>query len=517
MPRVGAAHVDGAVTKRRGRKPAGSGHDVRVLRSADTSATPLHVQVYRQLRDNIVGGALKPGARLPSARTLASDLRVSRNTVDAAFAQLRAEGLIVRRVGAGTVVAATITDTTPFARRRVPRAADSQPLKRTAPTTPVKLSERGALIASLGGTEIEEDRFSTLSATDVRGFPASTWTRLLAERVRTGGVAMLQSCDPFGTAELRSAIADQARLTRGVNCTAEQVIVVNSTQQAVDLAARLLLDDGGIAALEDPGYASARAALLAVGADVQAVPVDADGLVVDNLARLIDVRLTYVSPSHQFPLGVTMSLARRQALLNWAHARDAWIIEDDYDSEFRYADRPMLSLQGMDRDARVLYIGTYNKVMFPGLRLAYLIVPDSLVDAFGAARRISDGFSSPLLQSALADFLTRGHFAAYVRAARNHYEANREALLSAIAREWHAGVVLGPSDTGLHLVAHLDDATDDRAIARGAATTGLWLGALSRYYHGPTVRRGLLLNYGAATPEQIQRDVTALTPWLVSV
>ena len=503
------------MTKRAGRKPTGAGHDVRVLRSAESLATPLHVQVYRQLRDNIMAGALKPGARLPSARTLASDLRVSRNTVDAAFAQLRAEGLIVRRVGAGTVVASAISHVAPFIGRRVPRALEAVSVKPSRP--PLRgdvLSDRGRLIATLGAAEIEEDRYASEAVTHVRGFPASTWTRLLSERVRTGGVAMLQSSDPFGTSELREAIADQARLTRGVNCTAAQVIVVNSTQQAIDLAARLLLDDGSVAALEDPGYASARAALLAAGATVLPVPVDDGGMMVDALEREHHVRLAYVSPSHQFPLGVTMSLARRQALLAWARESDAWIIEDDYDSEFRYADRPMLSLQGMDRDGRVLYIGTFNKVMFPGLRLAYLIVPEALVAAFGAARRISDGFSSPLLQSALADFLTRGHFAAYVRAARNHYEANRDVLLASIAREWGGAVTLGPSETGLHVVAHLDESCDDRAIARGAAMQGLWIAALSRYCHGGSVRRGLLLSYGAATPEQVAADVATLTPWV---
>jgi GntR family transcriptional regulator / MocR family aminotransferase len=502
------------MTKHAGRKPAGIGHDVRVLRNANSSDTPLHVQVYRQLRDNIVGGALKPGARLPSARTLASDLRVSRNTVDAAFSQLRAEGLIVRRVGAGTVVAASISDAAPFVRRRTSRAAEKPDVAPPVTRRPAVLSERGRLIAALGGAEIEEDRYSTTAVAHVRGFPSSTWTRLLADRVRTGGVAMLQSADSFGTSELREAIASQVRLTRGVNCTAQQVIVVNSSQQAIDLAARLLLDDGGVAALEDPGYASARAALLAAGASVLPVPVDDSGLMVDALAQTQDVRLAYVSPSHQFPLGVTMSLARRQALLAWATRSNAWIIEDDYDSEFRYADRPMLSLQGMDRDSRVLYIGTFNKVMFPGLRLAYLIVPESLVAAFGAARRVSDGFSSPLLQGALADFLTRGHFAAYVRAARNHYEANRDALLTAINREWGGAVTLGPSETGLHVVAHLHESVDDRAIVRGAAMRGLWIAALSRYCHGAAVRRGLLLSYGAATPEQVAADVATLTPWV---
>jgi GntR family transcriptional regulator / MocR family aminotransferase len=500
------------MTKARGRKPTGTGQEVRVLRSLESSGTPLHVQVYQRLRENIVGGALKPGDRLPSARTLASDLRVSRNTVDAAFAQLRAEGLIVRRVGAGTVVAATIVESTPFVRRRGGRESIVTPKVAPVSNAPAVLSARGTLIAALGAAEIADDRHASPCATDVRGFPSGTWVKLLAQQARAPGELAFRSADPFGTSELREAIADQARLTRGVQCSARQVVVLNSTQQAIDLAARLLLDPGSSGAVEDPGYTSARGALMAAGAHVYPIAVDDEGLIVRDLAALPDVRLAYITPSHQFPLGVTMSLARRNELLAWASATGAWIIEDDYDSEFRYADRPMLSLQGMDRGGRVLYVGTYNKVMFPGLRLAYIIVPESLVDAFGAARRLTDGFSSPLLQGVLADFLRRGHFAAYVRAARNHYETCRNILVEGIHASWGDGVTLGPSDTGLHLVAHFPDGTDDVEIANAARPHAIGVGALSRYCHGPAMHRGLLLSYGAATPEGVASDVTALAP-----
>jgi GntR family transcriptional regulator/MocR family aminotransferase len=496
----------------RGRKPTGAGKEVRMLRGPESSGTPLHVQVYRRLRDNIVGGALKPGDRLPSARTLALDLRVSRNTVDAAFAQLRAEGLIVRRVGAGTVVAASIVETSPFVRRRGGRESMVPSRMPATASTPATLSERGALIAKLGAAAIADDRHASPCATDVRGFPSGTWIKLLAQRARAAGEVAFRSADPFGALELRDAIADQVRLTRGVQCSAHQVVVLNSTQQAIDLAARLLLDPGSHAALEDPGYTSARAALMAAGATVVPIPVDDEGLLVRELAAHTDVRLVYVTPSHQFPLGVTMSLERRNALLEWAFNNQAWIVEDDYDSEFRYADRPMPSLQGMDRGGRVLYVGTYNKVMFPGLRLAYIVVPESLVDAFGAARRISDGFSSPLLQGVLADFLRRGHYAAYVRAARNHYEMCRNALVDGITGSWGDRVTLGPSDTGLHMVAHFGAGTDDVSIAHAVQSRALGIGALSRYCHGPTLHRGLLLSYGAASPDEISQDLAALSP-----
>ncbi len=494
----------------RGRKAADAPHDVRLLRHAASDGTPLHVQVSAQLRANIQRGVLRPGARLPSARTLAADLRVSRNTVDAAFAQLRAEGLIERRVGAGTVVSATISQVSPSvepsrtaAVRRVTAVAETRRLGES-------LSARGALVAALGAAEMARDLHAAPCATDVRGFPSGTWNALLSQHVRRAGVDLLRSVDPVGLPELRQAIAQQAQLTRGVRCAADQVVVVNSTQQAIDLAARLLLDPGSVAATEDPCYPSARSALLASGARVAPIPVDDDGIQVRRLAAAPDVRLVYVTPSHQYPLGVTLSLARRQSLLSWAASAQAWIIEDDYDSVFQYGDRPMQSLQGMDVADRVLYVGSYNTLIFPGLRLAYLILPAALVDAFAAARRITDGFSSPLLQGVLAEFLSRGHFASYVSAARSHYEASRDLLLAAIAQHWSPAVRLGPSETGLHLVAHLGEDADDRRIVRGASAGGLGVAALSAHCHGTVARQGLLLSFGAATARDIEVGVASL-------
>ena len=501
------------MTSPRGRKPAAAGHEVRILRRHESAGTPLHVQVYRQLRSSIAEGTLPSGARLPSARTLAHDLHVSRNTVEAAFAQLRAEGLVTRRVGAGTVVATTISEVAPFAQAG---AATRRTAVSSPPVPPaggqVELSSRGAVLSALGSAEIIEDQRAAPGATDVRGFPGATWNTLLARHTRHAGLDAFRSADSFGLPELRQAIAAQAQLTRGVQCSPEQVIVVNSTQQAIDLAARLLLDVGDAVAMEDPGYTSARAALLGCGASVVPIAVDAEGMDVSLLADDGRVRVAYVTPSHQFPLGVTMSLTRRRALLDWAARTGAWVIEDDYDSGFRHGDRPILSLQGMDGGGRVLYVGTFNNVLFPGLRLAYLIVPQVLVQAFGAARHLTDGFSSPLLQGVLAEFLVRGHFAAYVRAARDHHESSRDALLRSIALHWADAVRLGPSETGLHLVAYLDDAADDHAIAHAVQTRGLGVTALSRYYHAVATRRGLLLSYGAATPDAIEADVRALTP-----
>jgi GntR family transcriptional regulator / MocR family aminotransferase len=485
------------------------GVEIRVLLDTGSARLPLHLQVYRQLREHILRGALRPGTRLPSARTLAADLRLSRNTVESALTQLTVEGFLERRVGVGTVVAASVREVAPFAADldHAPSANTHTPSSR-----PTSLSTRGQLLATLGIAEIEEDRSSTPGASDARGFPSDAWQRLLARRARDGGYAMLRSSDAFGVRALRDAIADYVRLTRGVRCDGSQVVIVSSTQQAIDLATRLLLDPGDGVAVEEPCYPSARAGLLAAGATLHHIPVDEDGLQVELLAARDDVRFVYVTPSHQYPLGVTLSLARRLALLQWAQATNAWIMEDDYDSEFRYAGRPIAALQGLDDEGRVLYVGTWNKVLFNGLRVAYLVVPPALVEPFAAARRLTDGFSSPMLQTVLADFLTGGHFSAYLRQARAHFEQCRDALVQSIGREWGALTRVGPCDTGLHLVAHLPELVDDVRLARRAVGHGLGVGPLSRHYATDSPARGLLLSYGGATPASIERGVVALAP-----
>ena len=490
---------------------------ISLLLGGDQDGAPLYTRVYRQLREHILRGTLGPSARLPSARELAADLRLSRNTVEAAFMQLQAEGFIRRRIGAGTFVAETVPEATPWSRSGRGRRGGSAGRGSEPPAagSRVDLSRRGQLIAGLGAREIERDRPLGACATDLSGFPAQTWNRLLARRARRAGSTVLATSDPAGVPALRRAIAEYVRLARGVHCESGQVLVVNSAQQALDLAARLLLDPGATAAMEEPGYPSARAALQAAGASVRPVPVDRDGLVASALPVDPEVRLLYTTPSHQFPLGVTMGLGRRLAVLRWAAAVGAWVIEDDYDSEFQYGGRPIAALQGLDTAGRTVYVGTFNKVLFPGLRLAYLIVPPALVDAFAAGRRILDGFSSPLLQSALADFIAEGHFTAHLRQARRRYAGCRDALVGGIATAWGDAVRLGPSDTGLHLAAHLPEGSDDVRIARAAPEGDVGVTPLSDYYHGGARRPGLLLSYGAATPEGIRRAVEGLAPHVV--
>lgn len=482
--------------------------EIQIATGASHDGAPLHTRIYRQLREHILSGALRPGARIPSGRTLAADLGVSRNTVESALDQLVAEGFVVRRVGAGTEVAASLSEVAPFP---IPRPQPSGRPPRGSPPAPARprLAARGALLARLGAIELAVDGRSEPFATHIEGFPRLHWARLMTRRARRDGTALLGTTPPRGLTELCRQISEYAALARGLRCTPEQVVIVNSTQQALDLAARVLLDPGDDALMEDPGYPGARAAFRAAGARVRPVPVDDDGARVDRLPETRARRLLYLTPSHQFPLGVTLSLARRLALLAWAGRTGAWIVEDDYDSEFRSDGRPLAALQALDTGGRVLYVGTCNKVLFPGLRLAYLILPASLVDAMTAARRMTDGGSAPLAQATLAEFMASGQFAAYLRQARLHYAARR-ALLLEHAASWGPAVRLGPSVTGLHVVVHLPAGTNDVAVAAAVRQPGLGVSPLSRYYAGTRARRGLLLFYGSASEPAIVAAAQAI-------
>lgn len=484
-----------------------------VLTDDTGTGAPLWARVYRQVREHILGGALRPGTRLPSARTLAADLGVSRNTVEAAFSQLRAEGFVARRVGAGSFVARELPDLLRDAgvaagRRRV---GPAQSLVDAAASLG-RLSPRGAKVVASGQVELEADRQPGPCSPDVTGFPLRTWNRLQARAARRAGAAALLPPEAGGLRPLREAIAAHLRLARGVLCLAEQVIIVGSTQQAVDLVARLLLAPGDTALVEDPGYPSARGALEAAGARVRGVPVDGEGVRTDRLPRSHGTRLLYLTPSHQFPLGMTLGLARRLDVIRWAADTGAWVLEDDYDSEYRHDGRPIAAMQGLDPHGRVLYVGSFNKVLFPAARVAYLVVPVALADAFAAGRRLLDGFTPPLLQQTLADFLGEGHYAAHVRQARQRYAAGRDLLVRSITETWGNAVRLGPSEAGLHLVAHLPAGTDDVRIAGAASGAGLGIAPLSSYYLGAGARAGLLLGYGAARPAAIPATIRTLAP-----
>ncbi len=494
---------------------------IAIVVDPDREGLPLYTQLYRQLRQHILTGGLQPGTRLPSARVLAADLKVSRNTVEAAVDQLASEGFVTRRVGVGTTVL-NVQETMPFVarnRRAMRTPPPSRPVRRAPDERPV-LSPLGQSLQAGGQTEIDADRHMGSCTTDVSRFPTKTWNRLLARAVREHGRALLQTGELQGDQGLREAISEHARLTRGVHCRADQVLILHSTQQALDLAGRLLLAPGDVALVEEPGYLSARAVFAATGAQVRGVAVDEHGIDAERLAEHARARLLYLTPSHQFPLGHTLSLSRRLAALAWAHANGAWIIEDDYDSEFHYVGRPIAALQGLDQGERVLYVGTFNKILFPGVRLAYVILPQPLVNAFLCARRLTDGASPPLIQAALASFLTAGHFAAHLRRARRFYEARRDVLIAYLWSRCGSAFTLGAADTGLHLTIHLPPGVDDQAIAAAGAGYGLGVAPLSRYYvdwsDRGTVPRGLLLSYGGASESSIRASIDAFAPLLIA-
>jgi GntR family transcriptional regulator/MocR family aminotransferase len=492
---------------------------------AETSRGPLYRQLYDRVRAAILDGVLAPRHRLPSTRTLARDLGVSRLTVETAFTQLQAEGFLVRRVGAGSYVADVLPE---HARRprtgamrargsatRGPRSADVAP-----PTTPAPrraqgshaLSARGRVIAAAApAPEPRASRPFVPCMPALDAFPHAIWARLAARRARAGGVELLGYGEAAGYRPLREAIATYLGTARAVRCTWEQVVVLSSTQQALELAARLLLDPGDAVWLEEPGYLGARAAFAGAGARLVPVPVDAQGMDVDaGIAAAPDARLAYVTPSHQYPLGVTMSLARRLALLRWAERADAWIVEDDYDSEFRYTGRPIAAMQGMDATGRVLYVGTLNKALFPSLRLAYLVAPADLVDSVVGARAAVDGHPPVLSQATAADFVHEGHFAAHVRHMRALYQERRDALVAALAEEVGPALRVGPSDTGMHLTARLPRHVDDVALVRRALDRGLEPRALSRHYAGPAPESGLVLGYSGVAPSELRRAARVL-------
>ena len=468
---------------------------------------PLHRQAYNGIARLILAGALKPGERLPSSRAVAADLGLSRATVLAALDQLASEGYVEARAGSGVYVARSLPDD------RRPAAP-----QRPSSARPPALSARGRLLTR---EEAQFRRGGGLFAPgvpDVREFPFALWARLLAKSWRSGAGAALDR-DPAGFAPLREAIGGYLGAVRGVRCPAERIVIVSGTRQAMDLAARLLLDPGDVVAVENPGFPGIRASLIAAGAALAPVPVDDEGLSVSALAALRPApRLVCVTPSREYPLGVAMSLPRRLALLDWARQADAWIFEDYYDSEFRYAGRPLAALASLDDDGRVLHVGTFSKALFPTIRLAYMAAPEALVSAFLAGRTGLDDHPAPHAQPALAAFMAEGHFAQHLRRMRRLYSARQQVLLAALERRLAGALEARAEPSGMHLIARLGPAVafGDAEAARRAAARGFAAPPLSAHYLGPAVEQGLLLGY-AATPEAamdqaVARLVAALDP-----
>jgi len=455
------------------------------------SGIPLHRQIYDGIRGAILNGRLGPGHRVPSTRTLALDLDVSRLPVLTAYEQLLHEGYLEGRVGSGTFVSAALPDDL----LRTHPAPDGA----ARPGTGRRIARPAPRAREYGG--LGPFRMS-LPALDK--FPHAAWARLLARHAHALSPSQMAYGDPAGLVPLRVAVADHLRLARGVRCEADQVLIVSGSQAALRLSAAVLLAPGERVAVEEPGYPGARAALTAGGAGLVPVEVDDEGMSVDALRACgRRVRAVYLTPSHQYPLGMSMTAARRLALLDWAFRQNAWVLEDDYDSEYRYVSRPLGALQGMDVHERVIYLGTFSKVLFPALRVGYLVVPSSLWQRFVDAREAFDLFSPTLYQLVLAEFLREGHFARHLRHMRGVYLARRNALLTGLARHCEDRVSVHNADAGLHVAVRLSDELDGVNVVQRMAARGLTATALSTCYAGTSPRNGLLLGFGGSTERRL--------------
>lgn len=458
------------------------------LRAVDRATGQIGRQIAQALRIAVATGELKAGEFLPSTRALAASLGVARGTVMEAFEQLQAEGYLVTQVGAGTSVAPTLTEQArpvgPPAARNLDRAA------------PIQLPRRAIRLAKVAAafTPMPEVPFAIAVPGDAVA-PDDQWRRL-GNRMRASRTAAPSSYgDPRGLIELRQAIADYVRKSRAVYCEPEQVVITAGTQQGLSLAGRVLLSSGDHVWAEDPAYPGLTAVLDDLDLVTTRVAVDAQGIDVDAaIAACPNARAAFVTPSHQYPLGMPMSMARRNALVAWAERHDSWIVEDDYDSELRYAGHPFPSMQGLD-PSRVIYLGTLSKVLFPSLRLGYVVAPLPLIDAFAGARALLDRHSPTADQHVLAAYMREGLFEAHIRRIRGVYAARRTTLIAALERHMPDDVMLQPSDQGMHLLLWLPPNFDDVQLAKAALADGIVVRPISPMYQAAP-RSGLMLGFG---------------------
>lgn len=469
-----------------------------VLLPPTTAGRARRGELYRALHAAVLDGILSPGDRLPSTRQAAEDYGVSRGLMEEVFGQLTDEGFFERAVGRGTFVTAEVAQLQKAGERN---ARQARPLH--------KASRRGSAFAtSAACREPETPLPFNAGIADTTQFPWKVWCRLNARAARELGPAGLQFADPRGLAGLRASIARHLGQFRGIRCTPQQVVIFNSAQQALNALAVLLLDRGDAAWIEDPCYLGARAALELADARAVAVNVDNDGLVVqDGIRRAPRARMAYVTPPHQYPTGVALSLERRIELLAWAARNRSWIVEDDYDGELRYAGQPLASLYGLDSHARVLYLGTLNKAMFVSLRLAYVVVPEELVEPLANLRTHMDGFTPALTQTAMSQFIDDGYFSSHLRNMRSVYAAKRKTLVDGLAPLAERGWTWSSNPAGMHLLVRHKRGEYVGAIVKASA---LDLALLRRYRASRNHDDGLFLRFGALSPESLHKGVEEL-------
>lgn len=471
---------------------------------------PLYRKIYEEIRKAILSGEFASKMRLPSTRSLAESLGVSRLTVVNAYEQLFAEGYLEGKLGVGTFVASKLPDEL----LQISRPKLKNIEKRQSP--PLHLSPFGEklLARNLESTRVQfETKFQPFQngLTAIDEFPFEIWSRIAAKFYKNPPRSMLGYGDPRGFYNLREAVAAHLKSARGVNCTAEQVIITSGAQQALDLTARIFLSEKDTFLIEEPCYLEARNSFSATGAKGVPVAVDNEGFNLANLKKTGEkAKLVYVTPSHQYPLGVTMTLARRLELIEWARKQNAWIIEDDYNSEFRYAGRPLASLQGLDSSGRVIYVGTFSKTIFPALRIGCLVVPPELVDVFTVARAFNDAHSSVINQAILAQFISEGHFARHVRRMRRLYEERQEILVKEAKNKLAGFIEIEKSEAGMHLIGWLANGLDEEKIAAEASKQNIKLSSVSSYYLSEPPRKGFIFGYTAFDEFQIKEAIAKL-------
>lgn len=464
---------------------------------------PLHRQIYDGFRTAILRNNLSAGQQVPSSRQLASELGISRIPVLTAYSQLLAEDYFETRTGSGTFVSRSLAARKP---------AMAQPSNGNGTHTGNRpISRRVREVTALGGWPwVYGWGAFSVGQVALDHFPFATWSRLISRHSQRVHARALHFSDPMGSPEFRKEIATYLRTARAVSCDPEQILIVSGTQQAIELTTRVLADPGSHVWMEEPGYWSVRRVLLMAGCSPVPVPVDNEGIDVDQGIHLCrNARAAFVTPSHQFPLGSTMSASRRIQLLEWAEEAGAWIVEDDYDSEYRYEAMPIASLQGLDRNSRVIYIGTFSKTLFPSLRVGYIVVPHDLIKQFVAARLASDLFPPHLYQAALADFMAQGHFARHIRRTRQLYRERRSALVGCLQQQFGPSLEILGAEAGVHLVIKLPPGISDVDLAERAAQEKLWLWPLSRTYIGPSVQ-GIILGFGSTPDREIPNAVHRL-------
>lgn len=471
----------------------------QLTRSGDA---PLFRQIYLQIRSAVLSQSLRPGTKLPSTRQLASQLKVSRSAVVSAYEQLLAEGYASGKVGSGSYVSSDLPE--PVEGRGARSGKRSAATARPPAEAPLPENFVDVTVQS-------EERPFNLGRTLIDARTTELWRRTSARVFRSLGHDHFGYSDPRGLPRLRRAICDYLRAARAVRCEPEQIVVTSGTQHALDLIIRVVRQPDMQAWLEDPGYALTRQALIAAGVKARPIPVDGQGIDVGAGIRLAPkARAVFVTPSHQFPTGVVLAMARRLELLNWAREHKAWIVEDDYASEFRYGGRALASLQGLDEGERVIYVGTLNKALFPGLRLGYAVVPPALTQAFVTARYLVDRQPSSLAQAVVADFIEEGHFAGHIRRMRLQYRDQRDALVAALRQRLAGEIAVDQPDQGMHLVTCLRRGRSDVAIERAARELGVIVRAMSTMYVAARPRSALVMGFSGYPRQMIPPAVARL-------